>query len=128
MQYLDQTEVIDFLLTFDIFSLNETFVAGDKCEYTMFKEYNMYAKGAKKLTKGGRNSGGVIVFVKKSLSLSVKRIEIKYDNIVVLEINKNFVGLEKNLLLICVYIHPYDSKYWNTELWLRIGISRTVHC
>jgi hypothetical protein len=56
-----------------------------------------------------------MVFVKKSLSQFVQRIDVKYEHIVVLEINKTLFGLDRNVILICLYIHPYDSKFWDVS-------------
>ena len=103
--------MVDCLLRFDIFSLNETFINFDNREYPAFKEYDVYVSKAQRAHV--RCSGGVMVFVNKRLSQFVKRIESKYAHTVVLEINKELFGLAKNVLLICMYLHPYDSKYWD---------------
>jgi hypothetical protein len=40
-------------------------------------------------------------------------LDVKYDNVVVLELDKTLFGFCKNVLLICVYVHPCESKYWD---------------
>lgn len=107
--------MIDCLLSFDIFSLNETFVDFDNREYPVFKDYDVHVSKAVRLSQGARCSGGVMVFVKKRLSQLVKRIDVKYKHTVVLEINKTLFGLDKNVFLICMYLHPYDSKFWDVS-------------
>jgi len=105
--------VTDVLQSFDIFSLNETFVDNEKYEYGAYKDYDVHVAKAVKLSEGARKSGGVLVFVRKVFAEFVKRINVKYEHTVVLEIDKALFGLEKNVLLVCMYIHPSESRYWN---------------
>lgn len=100
------------LKNFDIFTLSETFVDDDKLSYMHFKEYDVFCSKAIKLSHCGRKSGGVLVFVKKSFSEFVERVEVSYDHTIVLKLNKNLFCLDKDVFLICTYVHPYDSKYW----------------
>lgn len=103
---------MDFLLNFDIFSLNETFVDFERT-YTSFVDYDVYLSKATRLTQRARKSGGVLVFVRKYLQTFVRRLDVKYNNVVVLELDKTLFGLCKHVLLICTYVHPYESKYWD---------------
>jgi len=112
MQKLDIKEVVSTLLTFDIFALNETFVYSDTLVYSRFSEYDVYVARAVKLSQHGRHSGGVLVFVRKTLFDLVRKIEIKYDHMIVLEIDKMLFGTTKSVFLVCLYVHPSDSKYW----------------
>jgi hypothetical protein len=66
-----------------------------------------------KLSDGARKSGGVLVFVRKQLSDFVKRVDVKYEHTVVLQIDKSLLVLDRNIMLICMYIHPSESRYWN---------------
>ena len=52
-QKLDLNHVTDVLQSFDIFSLNETFVDNEKYEYGAYKDYDVYVAKAVKLTIGG---------------------------------------------------------------------------
>ena len=104
--------MVCFLLSFDIFCLSETFVASER-EYSSFTDYDVFMSKSTKLSFQGRESGGVLVFVKKHLSTFVKHIKVRYENMVVLELSRNLLGLEKNVFLIGTYVPPYDSKFWN---------------
>ena len=97
---------------FDIFSLNETFVCLDQPVYALFADYDLFIAKAVKLSYQGRFSGGVLVFVRKTLSRFIKKVETNYNHIIVLNIDKRLLGTTKNVFLICLYVHPYDSKYW----------------
>lgn len=105
--------MVDCLLRFDIFSLNETFIYSDNYDYAAFKDYDVHVAKAVRLSLRARSSGGVMVFVNKRLAQFVKRINVKYEHTVVLEINKELFGINNNVFLICMYIHPYDSKFWD---------------
>jgi len=113
LQKLDVKEVISTLLSFDIFALNETFVYFDTFSHALFNDYDVFVSKAVKLSQRGRHSGGVMVFVRKYLSGFVRRIDMRYEHVIVLEIDKQVMGADKNVLLICLYVHPHDSKYWS---------------
>ena len=110
---MDVPNLTDDLQNFDILSLNETFVDNVDYDYVAFSDYKVYVSKAVKITEGTRKSGGVLVFVKKHLSPFVRRIDVKYDHMVVLSLDKNLLGLSANLILICLYIHPEGSKFWS---------------
>ena len=113
MQKLDIKDVIQSLLCFDIFALNETFVDSDKFSHCAFTDYETFISKAVKMPDSYKKSGGVLVFVRKALSAFVRRIKVKYEHVVVLEMDKSLFNLNKNIFLLCMYIHPYNSKYWN---------------
>jgi len=114
LQKLDRMDVVRFFLSYDIFSLSETYV-----DYvfpsSLFSDYDVYIAKAKatRLSQQGRLSGGVIVYVRKCLSPLVERVKIVYDNIVVLKLSECLFGLCKPVIMICAYVPPYDSKFWN---------------
>lgn len=93
--------------------MNETFVYLDTLTYSAFSAYDVYVSKAVKLSQQGRYSGGVMVFVRKELVDYVRKIDCMYENVIVLEIDNTLLGTDKHVMLICTYVHPYDSKYWN---------------
>ena len=100
---------------YDIACLTETFLS-DHLERDTFKGFTSYSSLAKKkLSHHGRYSGGVTVLVRNDWSRFVNKIDVDSENTVVLLIDKDLLGGEKDLLLISVYIPPCDSNYWNTS-------------
>lgn len=82
--------------------------------YTAFKDYDVYLSKATKLSRLGRKSGGVLVFVRNNIAHLIKQIDVKYDHMIVLELCCPLIGTErKRTFILCSYVHPYDSKYWD---------------
>ena len=81
---------------------------------TLFSEFSIYQAKAKKLSHFGRASGGVMLLVKKLYEQYTSYIESEYENVIVLRLAKGIFGTNKDLLLVCAYIPPHDSPYWNS--------------
>ena len=84
-------------------------------DISTFPHHMVYSVPAKKLSKQGRCSGGVIVLVRKCIDCYVTRIPVNINNIVVLRIDKTLLQTEKDVMFVSVYIPPHDSNYWKTE-------------
>ena len=63
---LHDQEFIDLIQKHDLVCLTETFMNCD-IEGELFNDFNIYSAKAKKLSKQGRCSGGVVVLVRKYL-------------------------------------------------------------
>jgi hypothetical protein len=75
----------------------------------------------------GRLSGGVGFLVRKSLCKFVQRIEIEFDNIVVLKIAKEFLGTMSDCILLGLYLPPENSAFYEeTEIYN--GVSLLEDC
>ena len=106
------TSFIEYILNFDIVTLAETFV--DKVETNAFANYDIYFKKSIKLTRKGRPSGGVICLVKKILKPYVKEIKCKcHTHHLYLLCDKSIFKCDKDILLICAYVHPQSSPFYN---------------
>lgn len=108
---LSNAEFVNFISQYDIACLSETFLTKD-LDTSIFKDHVEYASKAKKLSHHGRYSGGATILVRKHLSKFVDRVAINVDNFVALKLDKKLMGTEKDVVLISLYIPPYDSNYW----------------
>ena len=107
---------------FDIICLLETFMTEDVLPANILSQYKRYFTPAKKLSKHGRCSGGVIVFVKHTLKNCVLEIKCKLDNVITLKLN-NYIGKNRSndAIIIFAYIPPYQSSYYE-HLIVKNGI------
>ena len=108
--------LISFLRKFNIICLLETFYVNDTLP-DIFPNHNFFFAPAKKISLHGRASGGVYVFVAKSLIVNEIDLCNEIDFTIALELKTN----EKNILLISSYIPPYDSNYYN-DMSIKNGI------
>ena len=78
----------------------------------LFDEFYVFHSPAIKLTRHGRRSGGVAVFVRKTFLRFVTLIECHYDNMICVKLSKEAISCERDLLLITLYVPPYQSPYY----------------
>ena len=67
-----------------------------------------------------RKSGGISVYSKITFSKYIKLIDTDSDYILWLEIDKNLMNLDENLILGTVYLPPENSNFYNDEEFLTI--------
>lgn len=60
-------------------------------------------------------SGGILVAIRKNVCVRWKLIRFDSDSILSVKVDKRSVGLDKELILSCVYIPPSHSRYGNEE-------------
>ena len=65
------------------------------------KDYVSFIAPAKRLSKQGRLSGGVLCFIKRDISEYFEYIDCKYDNMVIFKINRTLLDVERDILLLC---------------------------
>ena len=83
----------------------------------MFREFLKFVAPAKKLSHFGRNSGGVLLLIKKSLEQYVKEIHSDCGNAVAVRINKSLLKSDKDIVLVGCYIVPEGGPlYESTQL------------
>ena len=76
---------------------------------TALKEFIIFISPAKKLSRQGRRSGGVVVCVRKCFAHLFRQVTVKFDNFIVLESSKALLNTDKDVLFIFVYIPPSGS-------------------
>ena len=126
LQKIDNSHLIQYITSHDFVCLTESFIA-TSFESDLFNDYCIYTAIAKKLSHQGRYSGGVVVMVRKQYSPYVKQISTDLENMIVLKIDKELLQTQKDVMLMCSYIPPYDSAYWK-NCWYGIGIDLLEQC
>ena len=110
----DQT-FIEYITNCDFITLTETFVHDD-FDATVFRNYDCFVSTAKKISKHGRFSGGIVVLVKKCLSCFVSHVMTENANIIALKLSKELFGSNVDVMFISAYIQPYDSPFWTNAV------------
>ena len=80
-----------------------------------------------KLSVAGRPSGGVLTLIKCQLVPFIRKIEVKSGNMLAFIVDKSVFSVSKNVVLICCYIPPEGSRYYN-HFGLDDGISLIENC
>ena len=85
---------------------------------TQIEGFVSITKCRKKHKKSKRHSGGIIIYVKKSIFKGVSYLckETTSPNRAWLKLDKQFFGLEKDLYLCAIYIPPQNSVHANDDL------------
>ena len=104
-------DFILFVSSFHFICLVETFV--ESLNYNAFPGYKIFCKSSVKLSAVGRSSGGIICLIRNELVPYVRQIEVNTGNFLLFVIDKTLLGLDKDLLYVCVYIPPEGSRYYN---------------
>ena len=111
MSKLDNSDFVSYITGFDFVCLTETYVSSE-LQSDVFTDFCVYTANAIKLSYHGRQSGGVILLIKRTFSPFVNRISSEVENCIVVEIKKELFGTDKNIMLIASYIPPCDSNFW----------------
>ena len=99
---------------FDVACLVETFVENSYDLTRHFTGYDRHVSPAVKLSHYGIRSGGVLLLVRKSFSKLIERVDIMYDQMIVVKFAKTLFNTTLEVLLICVNVPPQASPYYNT--------------
>ena len=100
------------MLAYDFVLLTETFSTDFPSH--LFPLYTVFVSPGIKLTDAptGRLSGGVALLVRKQFARFVKQIHVEYDYCVVLQLSKELFGLDKDCILLGIYLPPSNSIYY----------------
>ena len=69
-----------------------------------------------RVTRSGRSSGGVMIFVKNSIAAYVS-VQKSSKNFIWCQIDKRLTGTENDILFCGAYIPPFNSKYFSPEIF-----------
>ena len=105
---LPETGFTEYLYSFDICCLTETFSSPTFDFSVYFDGYEILHSPGIKLSFQGRCCGGVAVLVKKSLAVFINELICK-DNFVAFRFCSPAFG---DNVIICVYIPPMESPYY----------------
>jgi exonuclease III len=114
---LNVTSFINYVNSFDFVCLTETFVDKSFDYSGFFIDFLKFVAPARKLSHFRRNSGGVVLLVKKCLEHFVEEIKLDCANAVAVKLNKRVLGTDKDIVLVGCYIVPEGGPlYNNTDL------------
>ncbi|KAK7455947.1 hypothetical protein BaRGS_00039415, partial [Batillaria attramentaria] len=129
MAKISEADFIEYVNTFDIVCLTETFLVHDR-RLDCFSDFEQYFSPAFKFTvHDNKCSGGVLVMVKSKHSHLVQRIDTLADNIVVLKIDKTVFGFEKDVIFCGAYVPPSSSPYYKqAHVTVTCSVSLVEQC
>jgi hypothetical protein len=96
--------------------LTETFLDLSFDFSGVFNDYLKFHAPARKMSYHGRNSGGVLLLVRKNLEQKVKEIKLGCDNTLAIRIDKDIFGLDKDVILVACYIVPEGSPVYKDKI------------
>ena len=99
-------EFISVVNSFDLVRLTETFVDG-AFEMKLFRNCEPFTALAKKLSRQGRKSGGVVILLRKCYVQFFKRIDVCLDNFLVLA--EGFLCHCKPVMCVCCLLYTSDA-------------------
>ena len=105
---LEHQDLIDKIQDHHIYGCQETWLSKeDQCPD--INGYSLFRSERKKHVRAFRNSGGSVIYVKRSILGGITKISSKsnkYGDVIWLRLDKNFFGLDNNILLCYAYIVP----------------------
>lgn len=108
---LGEPGFISYVCNFDIICLVETFVDTISFLNDVFTGYNCFCAPAHQIGLG-RKSGGVVVLIKKHLSVHFMHIDTQLPNIVCCKFSKKLLNTLSDVVIIFTYVHPQNSKWY----------------
>ena len=101
---LNDLAFVNYVSSFDFVCLTETFTDSGYDYENIFRDHLKYFAPARKFSHHGRNSGGVLVLVKKCLEPYITEIKLDCDNAITLKLNKEVFGFSKDLVFVASYV------------------------
>ena len=117
MSKLEDPEFISYLKAFSFVCLTETFVNKEDTSNldNIFNDYTCFAALAKKLSKYGRCSGGVLCLIGTNILHFFQHWPTDHDNLIVFKVDGRFFGYHTDILLFSAYIPPVSSTYYDKK-------------
>ena len=89
----------------------ETFI--ERIEDNVMKDYKCFSSPAKKLSERGRRSGGIVCCIKDKIVNFFQPLPCQFDYALAFKISRLLFSTDKDIVLVCVYIPPAGSPYYN---------------
>ena len=105
----------EFIQTFDILGLGETFTLPGFDFNIKFPDFFALHCPATKYSKMGRPSGGLVLLIRKSLAQHIEIVETHISHIFAIKISKKLLNTTKDLLFITMYNHPKESVFYKRK-------------
>jgi hypothetical protein len=120
-------EMRSYLAAFDFCLLVETFAT--TFPTLLFPNHDVFLSPAVRLTDAvtARLSGGVALLVRKEFRKYIEKIQLEYDNMVVLKLSKDVLGTDTSVILLGTYLPPITSNYY-AETELQNGVALLEQC
>jgi len=112
---LSDSDFVEYVTSFDVCVLSETFTLPSFDFSIYFNDFIILHSPAVKLSRMGRNSGGLVILIRKRLSEFVKSIDTKHENILCSRLSKQLFGCEKDVLFVGLYNHPVGSAFYENK-------------
>ena len=104
---LSQVNFVEFCKIYDIFSCCEIHNCNENKMKDTFPDHDVYFSKRKTL-----NGGGIAVFVRKIFKRFITNIDVTLDECIVLLMNRDFTGFDKDLMCCFPYIpHEYSMVF-----------------
>ena len=114
---LKESDYVRYVKSFDIFCALETFTRENFDFSIHFNDFDIFQSPAIKLSKFGRVSGGIVVFLKKWLRDYITRVDCTYDHMVSVIISNKLFNHKEDILCSFIYVPPYLSPYYKNKDW-----------
>lgn len=108
---LKDTNFVSFIQKFDFVTLVETFV--ESFTSTQFPDFTSFVAPAKKLSKKGRRSGGIIILIKNKVLPYFKRVDVDNNSVIIFEADRVLFGTDVNVFLVSTYLPPINSPFYD---------------
>ena len=105
----------DFINSFDIIGLGETFTNINFDFSIKFKDFDAFHCPAEQFSHLGRPSGGLVLLVKKTLKEMTEIVESGISHILSLKIKKEYLNTTQDVLYINSYVHPTGSIFYSNK-------------
>ena len=109
--------ICEFIASFDIACLGETFTLPDFDFSIKFADFIAVHWPAEKFTELGRPSGGLLVLIGKKIKPFVEIIKTNVNHVICLKIKKELLNSARDLLYISTYIHPNNSIFYSNKTY-----------
>ena len=121
----DRLDILNWFSKFDIIAINQTWCNQD-CDIVTLESkldyYKCFYEPATRVSKYGRPSGGIAVYVRNQFENYVARIDAGFKFAVIIElkdlpvVNCKSGSIVNNVILVCTYLPPKNSTAYGEEL------------
>jgi hypothetical protein len=119
----NELDINSLAINYDFLFLTETFL--ESFPENIVTSHKAFCAPGVKVSDSphGRLSGGVAFLVRKELCSHITRIVVEIDNMVVLRISGELLGLRTDWVLLGAYLPPENSKYYeDTDIYNGVAL------
>ena len=113
--FLSRINKFDFVVLTETWSHQTVHAPAFKCFTSTTNDSN-----SMRITRSGRSSGGVMIFVKNNIASNVSP-QKSSKNLLWCQFDKRLTGLENHIFSCGAYILPINSKYFSPEIFEELG-------